>query len=92
MGLGDFKAKFGAEVDQTKYRWVRSRYRWLLLARNMAARGYRWQQAVRGRLARLRLPGLQGHEGDPDDSGSPGGEEASLAGAGAATARRGRTP
>jgi len=57
MGLGDFKAKFGAELDVTKYRWVRSRYRWLARAREYAERGYRWQQSVRGRIARVRMFG-----------------------------------
>ena len=83
MGLGEFKAKFGAEVDQTKYRWVRSRYRWLLLARNAAARGYRWQQAVRGRLARLRLPAAQGHDAE---------REPSFPETGTVTAQRRRAP
>jgi CelD/BcsL family acetyltransferase involved in cellulose biosynthesis len=57
MGLGDFKAKFGAELDMTKQRWVRSRYRWLTSARDLAERGYRWQQGVRGRFARMRMFG-----------------------------------
>src|SRR5258705_5261218 len=57
MGLGEFKTKFGAELDQTKYRWVRSRYRWLARARDLAERGYRWQQSLRGRLARVRMFG-----------------------------------
>jgi lipid II:glycine glycyltransferase (peptidoglycan interpeptide bridge formation enzyme) len=57
MGLGDFKTKFGAELDETKYRWVRSRYRWLTRARDLAERGYRWQQSVRGRIARVRMFG-----------------------------------
>jgi hypothetical protein len=57
MGLGDFKTKFGAELDVTKYRWVRSRYRWLARARDFAERGYRWQQSVRGRIARIRMFG-----------------------------------
>ena len=52
MGLGDFKMKFGAERDDRKYRWVRSRYRWLGQMRDLAARGMHWQQALRGRLAR----------------------------------------
>jgi CelD/BcsL family acetyltransferase involved in cellulose biosynthesis len=55
MGRGDFKAKFGAELGVSKYRWVRSRYRWLLRARMLAERGYRWQQALRGRRVRQRL-------------------------------------
>lgn len=57
MGLGDFKAKFGAELDLTKQRWVRSRYRWLTSARDLAERGYRWQQGMRGRFARVRMFG-----------------------------------
>ncbi len=57
MGLGDFKTKFGAELDHTKYRWVRSRYRWLARARDLAERGYRWQQSLRGRIARVRMFG-----------------------------------
>ena len=57
MGLGEFKTKFGAELDVTKYRWVRSRYRWLARARDLAERGYRWQQSVRGRIARVRMFG-----------------------------------
>lgn len=57
MGLGDFKLKFGAALDASKYRWVRSRYRWLARARDIAERGYRWQQSVRGRIARIRMFG-----------------------------------
>jgi len=57
MGLGDFKTKFGAELDVTKYRWVRSRYRWLARARDLSERGYRWQQSVRGRIARALMFG-----------------------------------
>ena len=53
MGRGDFKAKFGAVPDASKRRWVWSRYAWLTPARGLAERAYRWQQAVRGRLARL---------------------------------------
>jgi hypothetical protein len=52
MGLGDFKSKFGAELDNRKYRWVRSRYRWLTGMRDLAAKGLQWQQALRGRVAR----------------------------------------
>ena len=52
MGLGDFKTKFGAELDHRKYRWVRSRYWWLTGMRDLAAKGLQWQQAVRGRVAR----------------------------------------
>ena len=53
MGRGDFKAKFGAELDGSKYRWVWSRYRWLTASRDLAEKAYRWQQALRGRAARL---------------------------------------
>ncbi len=64
MGLGEFKTKFGAELDMTKQRWVRSRYRWLTSARDLAERGYRWQQGVRGRLARMRRFGWGGSNVD----------------------------
>jgi len=37
---------------------VRSRYRWLLHARMLAERGYRWQQAFRGRRTWQRLAGV----------------------------------
>ena len=52
MGLGEFKTKFGAERDDRKYRWIRSRYRWLGQMRHLAARGMHLQQVMRGRLAR----------------------------------------
>lgn len=52
MGLGEFKTKFGAERDDRKYRWVRSRYWWLGRMRDLAARGMLWQQSLRGRVAR----------------------------------------
>jgi hypothetical protein len=51
MGLGEFKTRFGAERDDRKYRWVRSRYWWLGRLRDLAARGLHWQQAARGRIA-----------------------------------------
>jgi hypothetical protein len=61
MGLGDFKTKFGAELDHRKYRWIRSRYAWLGQLRNLAARGLAWQQVFRGRMAswgssQIRVP------------------------------------
>jgi hypothetical protein len=56
MGLGEFKTRFGAERDDRKYRWVRSRYRWLGRMRDLAARGLHWQQALRGRVARWSWP------------------------------------
>ena len=52
MGLGDFKMKFGAERDDRKYRWIRSRYWWLGRMRDFAAIGMQWQQVLRGRLAK----------------------------------------
>lgn len=55
MGRGDFKAKFGAELDTSKYRWVWSRYTWLATTRNFARRGYKWQQAIRGRMIRRSI-------------------------------------
>jgi hypothetical protein len=58
MGLGDFKAKFGAQLDNRKYRWIRSRYRWLSSMRGIAAKGLQWQQVVRARLSYWR-PVLQ---------------------------------
>src|ERR1051325_6452485 len=53
MGRGDFKAKFGAELDLSKRRWLRGRHPWLMTARNAAKRVYGWQQGVRGQLARV---------------------------------------
>ena len=58
MGLGEFKTKFGAELDSRKYRWIKSRYRWLAGMRDVAAKGLHWQQAMRGRMARLGAPVL----------------------------------
>jgi hypothetical protein len=72
MGIGEFKTKFGAELDTTKQRWVRSRYRWLTSARALAERGYRWQQGVRGRLARIQMFGWRG---DHADESAPSGAE-----------------
>jgi Acetyltransferase (GNAT) domain len=60
MGLGDFKTKFGAELDNRKYRWVRSRYRWLTTMRDLAAKGLQWHQALRGRV--VRWSSAQPHE------------------------------
>jgi predicted ATP-grasp superfamily ATP-dependent carboligase len=53
MGRGDFKLKFGAEADLSKWRWMRSRPAWLHHARRVAETGFRWQQSVRGRARRL---------------------------------------
>ncbi|MBA4159101.1 MAG: GNAT family N-acetyltransferase, partial [Gemmatimonadetes bacterium] len=55
MGRGDFKAVFGAELDGSKRRWVYSRLAWLTWVRDLAEKGFRWQQAIRGRAARRAL-------------------------------------
>ena len=57
MGRGDFKAKFGAELDCSKQRWTWSRYQWLAATRTVASRGYKWQQSVRGRMIRRSMFG-----------------------------------
>jgi hypothetical protein len=57
MGRGDFKAKFGAELDTSKQRWTWSRYQWLAATRTAASRGYKLQQSVRGRMIRRSLFG-----------------------------------
>lgn len=56
--IGDFKTRFGAELDSRKYRWIRSRYRWLAGMRDLAEKGLRWQQVLRGRMARWGSVGL----------------------------------
>lgn len=56
MGRGDFKAKFGAEPDWSKRRWVWSRYRWLTWARDLVKRAHLWQQVLRGHVTQLRTP------------------------------------
>jgi glycosyltransferase involved in cell wall biosynthesis len=57
MGLGEFKTKFGAVLDTSGTRWVRSRHRWITRTRDLASLVYRWQQAIRGRIARVRMFG-----------------------------------
>jgi predicted ATP-grasp superfamily ATP-dependent carboligase len=52
MGRGEFKRKFGAQPDETKWRWLRSRPEWLARARRVAERGYRVQQSLRGQTRR----------------------------------------
>jgi predicted ATP-grasp superfamily ATP-dependent carboligase len=59
MGLGDFKAKFGATLDCTKTRWVRSRTRTITRLRDLAGRAYGWQQKLRGKLARPKDPRVE---------------------------------
>lgn len=55
MGRGDFKAKFGAELDASKHRWILSRYQWIATTRDIAGRSYKWQQALRGRMIRRSM-------------------------------------
>ena len=55
MGRGDFKAKFGAELEYSKHRWTWSRYEWLAISRDLALRAYKSQQAVRGKMIRRAL-------------------------------------
>jgi CelD/BcsL family acetyltransferase involved in cellulose biosynthesis len=76
MGLGDFKTKFGAELDQRKYRWIRSRYSWLGQLRNLAARGLAWHQVVRGRMALWGSAGLRSSNGARKNGSTHGGDQA----------------
>jgi len=46
-GEGEFKAKFGAELDTSEYRWVWSRYKWFTYLRDWAEKCYRWYTGVR---------------------------------------------
>ncbi len=74
MGRGDFKAKFGAELDNSKQRWTWSRYQWLAATRTVASRGYKWQQSVRGRMIRRSLFGgshFSENDGQPVIAGTP---------------------
>ncbi len=57
MGLGEFKAKFGASPDWSKVQWVRGRRPWLAQARDLAEIGYRFQQAARGKVLRIARRG-----------------------------------
>lgn len=63
MGRGDFKAKFGARMNGNKIRWVRSRYRWLTVARDLAEKAYRLQQSIRGKYIRRHQPSQRQHAG-----------------------------
>ena len=61
MGAGLFKTRLGGEPDLTKWRWQRSRPRWLGAARSVIQAGYRVQQKARGRV--VRLVGRSGAQG-----------------------------
>lgn len=54
MGLGEFKTKFGATLDTTKTRWVRSRSAAITKLRDLVRDAYGWQQKLRGKLQRRR--------------------------------------
>jgi len=58
MGRGPFKTKFGAQLDETKMRWMRGRHRWLMRARDVARTAYYWQQGAVGRASRLARHGI----------------------------------
>ena len=51
-GGGDAKLKYGAVMDRSLHHWMWSRYEWLAQLRDGAEKAYRWQQRLRGRLAR----------------------------------------
>lgn len=72
-GGGEAKVKFGAVPDETTVRWMRSRYKWLAWLRAGAKKAYRWQQSVRGRIARRgtlrRSGGVASQQGDGQGSG-----------------------
>jgi len=53
MGRGDFKKKFGAELDETKMRWLRGRPQWLMRGRDFAEVVLRGKHRVSGQVARL---------------------------------------
>jgi len=53
-GGGEAKVKFGASLDGRGFRWLRTRYGWLGVARSLAKRTYRFQQRLRGRIGLQR--------------------------------------
>jgi hypothetical protein len=74
MGIGAFKTKFGAALDDRKYRWVRSRYHWLAQLRDWAQKGFYWQQRLRGRLVRLTVSRDNGNHEEATVSDAAGRE------------------
>jgi lipid II:glycine glycyltransferase (peptidoglycan interpeptide bridge formation enzyme) len=68
MGLGPFKEKFGAAIDHTPCRWMKSRYQILARLRHVAERSYRWQQALRGRLAQRKFAGRDEAPAEPHEA------------------------
>jgi hypothetical protein len=71
-GGGDAKVKFGAVPDQTVYRWIRSRYQWLPWLRTLARKAFKYQEAVRGRLAQRRLFGAPARTRMTETKGNEG--------------------
>jgi predicted ATP-grasp superfamily ATP-dependent carboligase len=65
LGRGDFKMKFGAALDETKQRWVRSRSPVLAAARPIAHGIFQAQQMVRGRIGRALLSATAARTGHP---------------------------
>jgi hypothetical protein len=57
-GLGEFRTRFGGELESQRHRWVKSRYKWLAGMRDIAAMGVHWQQSVRGRMAQIGAPSV----------------------------------
>jgi predicted ATP-grasp superfamily ATP-dependent carboligase len=53
MGRGDFKKKFGAEPDETKWRWLRGRPQWLMRGRDLAEIVLRGKHMVSGQVGRI---------------------------------------
>jgi predicted ATP-grasp superfamily ATP-dependent carboligase len=53
MGRGQFKARLGASLDESKQRWIRSKGRWITAARDAAEVWYRGKHALKGRVARV---------------------------------------
>jgi CelD/BcsL family acetyltransferase involved in cellulose biosynthesis len=71
MGGGEFKARFGAQREYPHWRWIRSRHRWIAVARDVAAACYSWQHAIRGRLRQQCL----GRDELTDGRAEPEGDE-----------------
>ena len=66
-GGGDAKLKYGAVMDRSLHHWMWSRYEWLAQLRDGAEKAYRWQQRLRGRLARGMSLGPHASQGKVDE-------------------------
>lgn len=71
MGRGEFKPKLGAVLNEDRNCWIWSRYQFLLKIRLLAAKGYKWQQAFRGRRARRVLFNQLAAQGGDFDGAIP---------------------